>query len=213
VAPQTATLEASSASKGTRSSRKGALASGLKSVKVTAKKARLYEKSHVTAKLTAKGSRMDGVLVHFYDDDPNRGGTAFDQEYVTRIRDKDSYVTKVEYQPLSCGPRQITVVVAPGSGLEKRASTWVDVGIDSVASVSALTSYVRGSSVNGAAKLTLLRQLSLAKAAFARHLNWAGERQLQDFIITVQFERARKKITAEQAKAMIDHARLIIGCV
>ena len=206
VVPPTAGLQAASG-------RRASSGPGIRKIKVTASKAALFKKSEVAATLTAKRSgHLDGVLVHFYDGDPKHGGKAFDQELVSRLRGNDTYTTKVKFQPRSCGLHHITVVAGPGTEWEERGSTSVDVGIDAVASVNALTSYVKAASINKAAKLALLSRLTLAQAAFVRHWSRAGEGELVLFIQVVKFEHARGRLTDEQADAMIDHAKLIMSC-
>jgi hypothetical protein len=74
-----------------------------------------FEKATVTATLATEESSLDGVLVFFYDGDPQQGGEAFDAELISHIRAHDIYVTKVKFQPRTCGTHTVFVVAQGGA--------------------------------------------------------------------------------------------------
>ena len=65
-------------------------------VEVAPSRVSIFENVTVTATLVAEGSSLDGLLVVYYDGDPQRGGEAFDAELIPHIRADDAYVDKSE---------------------------------------------------------------------------------------------------------------------
>ena len=86
-------------------------------VDVAPTRAALFETVTVTTTLVASES-VDGVLVVYYDGDPQRGGEAFDVELIPHIRANQAYVNRVKFRPRTCGTRTVYVVAqgaAPGT--------------------------------------------------------------------------------------------------
>jgi hypothetical protein len=68
----------------------------------------------VTTTLLANGRSLDGVLLDYYDGDPQHGGTAFDAAMIPHVRASETYVNRVKFRPRTCGNRTV-VVVAQGT--------------------------------------------------------------------------------------------------
>ena len=79
-------------------------------VKVAPSRVSIFESVTVTATLAVDESSLDGVLVVYYDGDPQQGGEAFDAELIPHIRANDAYVNRVKFRPHTCGPHTVFVV-------------------------------------------------------------------------------------------------------
>ena len=79
-------------------------------VEVAPNRVSIFENVTVTATLAAEESSLDGVLVVYYDGDPQQGGEAFDAELIPHIRANDAYVNRVKFRPRTCGPHTVFVV-------------------------------------------------------------------------------------------------------
>ena len=79
-------------------------------VEVAPNRVSIFENVTVTATLVAGESSLDGVLVVYYDGDPQQGGEAFDAELIPHIRANDAYVNRVKFRPRTCGPHTVFVV-------------------------------------------------------------------------------------------------------
>jgi hypothetical protein len=79
-------------------------------VKITPSRLRVFERATVNATLATGQNGLDGVLVVFYDGDPERGGEAFDAELISHIRPGDRYVASVKFRPRTCGAHTVFVV-------------------------------------------------------------------------------------------------------
>ena len=93
-------------------------------VEVAPNQVSIFENVTVTATLVAGKSSFDGVLVIYYDGDPQQGGEAFDAELIPHIRANDAYVNRVKFRPRSCGTH--TVFVVAQSTATGTASVTVD---------------------------------------------------------------------------------------
>ena len=82
----------------------------MEKVKVAPSRVSIFENVTVTATLVAEESSLDGVLVVYYDGDPQQGGEAFDAELIPHIRANDAYVNRVKFRPRTCGPHTVFVV-------------------------------------------------------------------------------------------------------
>jgi hypothetical protein len=82
----------------------------VKKVEVAPNRVSIFENVTVSATLVAKGSSFNGVLVVYYDGDPQQGGEAFDAELIPHIRANDAYVNRVKFRPRTCGPHTVFVV-------------------------------------------------------------------------------------------------------
>ena len=107
-------------------------------VKVAPSRVSIFENVTVTATLVAEESSLDGVLVVYYDGDPQQGGEAFDAELIPHIRANDAYVNRVKFRPRTCGPHTVFVVAqstatgtatvtvdCPGANSRGKPSGWV----------------------------------------------------------------------------------------
>ncbi len=79
-------------------------------VEVAPNQVSIFENVTVTARLVAGESSLDGVLVVYYDGDPEEGGEAFDAELIPHIRANDTYVNRVKFRPRICGIHTVFVV-------------------------------------------------------------------------------------------------------
>jgi hypothetical protein len=73
-----------------------------------------FETATVTTALAAPERNLDGVLVVYYDGNPQQGGQAFDAELIPHIRAHRAYVNRVKFRPRTCGSHTV-FVVAQGS--------------------------------------------------------------------------------------------------
>ena len=172
----------------------------------------LFDKATVTATLATGDASLDGVHVLFYDGDPEQGGEAFDAELVSHIRAKDTYVTKVQFQPRTCGQHTVVVVAGQQTAYAATGTATVDVAIDPVTSVAELIIATTSFELPKRTKQSLLAKLDAAKNAFTRGRTTAALHQLNAFIHEVQAQRGHK-LTAQQADQLLGGAQLILGCV
>ena len=82
----------------------------VKKVQIAPNRVSIFENVTVTTTLVAGKSSLDGVLVVYYDGDPQRGGEAFDAELIPYIRANHAYVNRVKFRPRTCGPHTVFVV-------------------------------------------------------------------------------------------------------
>ena len=155
---------------------------------------------------------LDSVQVLFYDGDPQQGGEAFDAELISHIRANDSYMTKVKFQPRTCGQHTVVVVAGQQTAYAATGTATVDVAIDPVTSVAELITATTSFALPKGFKQSLLARLDAAKKAFARGRTTAALHQLNAFINEVQEQRGHK-LTTQQADQLLDGAQLILGCV
>jgi hypothetical protein len=103
----------------------------------------LFDKTTVAATLVTGELSLDGVLVFFYDGDPEQGGELFDAELIPHIRANDAYVTRVTFQPRTCGAHSL-VVVAQSTAGQAIGMTTVEVQIDPLVGVADLCRLTEG---------------------------------------------------------------------
>jgi hypothetical protein len=71
------------------------------------------EKVSVSAVLHAGEQALDGVVVRFYDGDPQQGGILFDQEHITHIRANEVAEARVPFRAATCGVHTLYVETHP----------------------------------------------------------------------------------------------------
>ncbi|MBV9267331.1 MAG: hypothetical protein JO061_14260, partial [Acidobacteriaceae bacterium] len=68
----------------------------------------------VSAAISARNADASGVSTHFYDGDPEQGGTLFDVERVAHIAQGGSFPVIASYQTKICGTHELFIVVNQG---------------------------------------------------------------------------------------------------
>jgi hypothetical protein len=79
-------------------------------VQIAPRRVSTFESATVTTTLVARESDLHGVLVVYYDGDPQQGGEAFDAELIPHVRAHHAYVNRVKFRPRTCGPHTVFVV-------------------------------------------------------------------------------------------------------
>jgi hypothetical protein len=83
---------------------------GVEKVHIAPSRMSIFEHATVTTTLVAREKGLDGVLVIYYDGDPQQGGEAFDAELIPHIRARHAYVNRVKFRPRTCGLHTVFVV-------------------------------------------------------------------------------------------------------
>jgi hypothetical protein len=189
-------------------------------VHVSPEKTVLGEPVVVSAQVVSLGAATPGATVVFSDGDPLNGGTAFDAEWLPRVRADDAHFVRVNYNPTTCGTHEIFAEVTGGPlalGAEQIAA--VDVGIDVDSAIDFLIEEVRSLDLNfpgkaGAAhKKNLVRELSRADKAFDADRTDKGVFRLEKFNDKVAALERKGRIDPQKAALLIAQTDQIIGCV
>jgi hypothetical protein len=121
-------------------------------------------------------------------------------------------MTKVKFQPRTCGQHTVVVVAGLGAAAPATGQATVDVVIDPVASVDELITATTSLDLPMQTERSLVTELSMAKRAFAHHAPRVATSRLTAFIGAVEVQRGTT-LTDEQADSLIGEAKLIISCV
>jgi hypothetical protein len=121
-------------------------------------------------------------------------------------------VTKVKFQPRTCGQHTVVVVAGPGTATPATGQATVDVVIDPVGSVDELITATTSLDLPTQTERSLVTKLNMAKRAFAHHSPRVATNRLTAFIGAVEVQRGTT-LTDEQADSLIGEAKLIISCV
>lgn len=105
---------------------------------------RLNDRVQVRADHHVAGVDLDDVLVLFYDGDPAQGGQLFDMENVPRIPADSDFVTRVPFQPRSCGLHTLFVKAISGDGtaLPTTQQATLNVTMDPVAKLGRMSDVI-----------------------------------------------------------------------
>jgi hypothetical protein len=149
----------------------------------------LSEKATVAATLATGDASLDAVLVFFYDGDPQQGGEAFDAELVSHIRAGETYVTRVKFQPRTCGSHTVVVVAGPATAFAATSTATVDVTIDPVNAIDTLTTATASFDLPTSIERSLLAKLKVARQAFEHNFPRIATNRLTAFIGEVEVLR------------------------
>lgn len=132
------------------------------------------EKIEIKAILSTGDQSEDGVMVLFFDGDPDAGGEMFDMELVSHIRANEVYQLRVPFRPHTCGTHEIFVVAADGRSTSPKSMALLEVDCEPLAVIDPEGKvYLYGSIRNS------------ATARIAGEIAYSGELNLDSATLTL----------------------------
>ena len=167
----------------------------------------------ILAPHVASGDHVDSIMSLYYDGDPDKRGTLFDQQRISRVEPGSPYVDTASYLPKTCGQHEIFVQAIPLDGTVRpaTASTTFKVTRDPVLFIDELITYVRKPAFPPFFRDSLVDYLNFVKRQFDKGETKAGTLQRQVLLDLVQ--SGRLSLPDKVQHAVTDEIKDLLGCL